>query len=118
MCSRNVQLCIWHCLHVFYVMLVKIGNYAQKMLITALIKTFYQSKLVENIPVVLRSWLLVDCWQNALSYAAVNSHTKTMSLTAANQFIFSPINPIVLILCLCLKPAIMLKIMPAYSTQA
>ena len=93
------------------------------MLIAALIDTFLSciiclSKLVDNIPVVLRSWLLVDCWKNALSYAAVNGHTKAMSLTAANQFIFSPINPIVLILCLCSKPAIMLKIMPAHSTQA
>ena len=75
------------------------------------------SKHVENIPVVLRSLLLVDCWKNALSYAAIDGQLKTMSLTLTNQLIFIPINPIVLLLCLCSKPAIMLKIMPAYSTQ-
>ena len=40
MCSKNFQLCILHCLHVFHIMLVKIGNYAQKMLITVQINTF------------------------------------------------------------------------------
>ena len=34
MCSNKFQLCIWHCLHVFYSMLVKMGNYTQKMLTT------------------------------------------------------------------------------------
>ena len=49
MCSltKNFQLCLWHCLHVFRIMLVKIGNYAQKMLITVQINTFY---LHHNIP--------------------------------------------------------------------
>ena len=71
---------------------------------------------MENNPVVLRSWFLVDCLKNAIQ--PLMAAQRQCPLQQQTSSFSSAINPIVLILCLCSEPTVMLKIMPAYTTQA